>query len=1700
MSLVSLPEDFLYERLPQALLSLDERGLIQSVVGGYQDRLEDLRAYSKDFQLFFSSVGLPQTGYNVVFVDLTTTQGVVITRSLDIDATTPTDPTQLLAWATGILNVDPESGALVANARFGLDLLRYVDADILSYLASNIGAVLYASAAAQAQPDIITNSGTFTAVQASHQKLVETYFPRLKFKGTTRSFEAMGKLMGFDDVRMVPLWSRLSPRLPNDPGAAQNDADYSEVPDFYPQQVLNPFYNPLNQRDGPFFAWSGTVSNGTAATNYWTEVVNDYNPWVTFAEADASIQGGTLPMPTTGTYALADGAPHFHASVAVGTTGTFTSLGEGDCWNGLSVAVTNLGGSLCRLDILDQLSSVKYRSSFYDLGITMDADKADELFGTQTPRANADIAAAGHAYVSYSGVLTGTSPYRPFTSGTAFFNSTTGIDTSDFLTPFGGTVAFYQERREATIADAQQNFTALAQAGQNVVQALEEVRAATRQPRRAAFGYLQDEQIAYAPIPQSATLTVVPPSSGTEALGTIIGAPLPPYTTGITVYSADGTFVSEDTTNDQWPARVFHTVQAGSLSVTGFTIPETGSYSVSVTNTGASAATILVDFFGTVGPTDYPDTHEVIRPEPLQPKLYLDRPEDQMSDDQLFETLDEYPYRRDILGGGELIETDFSVVPGTAYAEYSILDQTMAVKDQTQVDYDVFVAFGDYPVPQFVVQPKGTPYTPGQRAIAFNAQFRDQASLTVNDTDPFANPGGRSFYFHAELDNVFQPGYQLYHAGLVNGVLVADADKFSGSHHLAGLQGWLPFNEHPESSLVVNDVVRTLAVQAVTGVVPQDRTWDDEQGFSLVVQPGAVVASSCVRDCDDDLTISFWVNTDNSGGLAQVDSLDVVDDIVEFGNVKFSIDWTDSPPLLSASALREDTGAWQVIGTVPLTGWQFVYLRKGALQAYFGQGSLQAVNIESYFDASSLSTTFAPNSDIDLLTVSAYSASWQVRDLRIWNQTKTPADMALVKYHAPTPTVVPYRIGHVLALNTGDRYGLQVLPNGWLAATAMPAWFRTPAYATVVRYNGDGEFEGEPYRKEVGLGGGTNLPPRWQLGEQFYSLTADGTVAVSTQTGALPGSSPLWRGDATGVPGDYITLSGPPTGQGVTATVTVSGSGSSPWPNLMEATNSAVESIWLPDDDGHVYQVQLEAQGAGVVFIATPGTASNQEQGDATAFLARPGYYLGVTGDGNVIQKPYSGTVTTPPLYLYLNDTLLEDVSGPDTLARWTDPTVFSLDYGYPVLQTAGAVLFGNTSTLLPGTYKLTLDLGNDGKVDTQFNGYRIDVTVGDTTFSNTFLQGYTGSNFRGQQELMFTLDHIVPSGWLLTLEWLNPFSDPLRGLVRQLVIYGYELRRLETNLYGVTLAPSGSAPVLTRLSLQPTSEWGAVPGGWLAQVNSYGTVSVVTHEGTFYPANDTLRSRYPLANILTGVTERKREDILVAGTYCLPDGTVTPVVLGSTPTPPDSSIIAGQLSGLVWNMAIDDNASGCVNPADQSVVMAGQAGYTYNVTLKFRGVVERKWYLNGPVTGSVVPGTDSDWLYTGSSYVQESSPQGDYGFLVTSALDGSGQIYPASGANEYVLKISNPPQVYALNNANSWYNASRYLPDFQMTVPILAGATVTLTARSIDGDEYPNGTSPGSYPVGALSMPDVTPLLNAIVLPQPFNGQWMQMDVISIT
>jgi len=128
-----------------------------------------------------------------------------------------------------------------------------------------------------------------------------------------------------------------------------------------------------------------------------------------------------------------------------------------------------------------------------------------------------------------------------------------------------------------------------------------------------------------------------------------------------------------------------------------------------------------------------------------------------------------------------------------------------------------------------------------------------------------------------------------------------------------------------------------------------------------------------------------------------------------------------------------------------------------------------------------------------------------------------------------------------------------------------------------------------------------------------------------------------------------------------------------------------------------------------------------------------------------------------------------------------------------------------------------------------------------------------------------------------------------------------------------------------------------------------------------------------------------------------------------------------------------------------------GEKGKRYKVTLRFRGVVEPMMYKNGT--------KDGDYFYVGG--------------------EPDNATY-----NIYKLSVSSPKSHYFLNRQDK-VGHRVFTIDYQKTIEIDGRATVTLLG---DGQ---NGRLISNFP--KLVVPDVKPA------PEPFNGQFVQMDVVSV-
>jgi hypothetical protein len=506
MSLQALPEDLLYTLLPEVVVTGDVRGLLWAVVGGYQDRLDDLRSYAHRMEFFLDPLETaPGGAFNSVAVTFTGPQGLRVTRSLVTSFNTPDGGEELKAWAASKLQVDI---SLVTSAAWVNDPLRHVDVNLLEYLALTIGAVAYKAATPLAE--------TAAETLRRQRQAVESYFPRLKSKGAANSFSALARLLGFKDARLTPLWGRVSPRHPADVGASQNDADFSAVPDFYPSPEISVIYDPAKLNDGPYYQWSSGALEVDASSPAYYSVVNGANPFirVTLPGGAALPTSGSVVAPEVGTYRLSGGGPHVKASVSASSSMAFQALAEGESFNGLEVVVTDTGGGGRQLSVLGRLSSVKYRTSFYTLTLLADLEQAENesIFVTRNQSLE-DLLEALRLFSDVDWIFSDSSLY--LASQTFAFTLA--------MAPFyplssGGPVG---------PSEAQLNSVKLIEAGAQASTYLDEVRAATRFPRRVTAGYVWTDAAVYAAYQSREELFVT--STAAPHAGVATGFPAPPY-------------------------------------------------------------------------------------------------------------------------------------------------------------------------------------------------------------------------------------------------------------------------------------------------------------------------------------------------------------------------------------------------------------------------------------------------------------------------------------------------------------------------------------------------------------------------------------------------------------------------------------------------------------------------------------------------------------------------------------------------------------------------------------------------------------------------------------------------------------------------------------------------------------------------------------------------------------------------------------------------------------------------------------------------------------------------------------------------------------------------------------------------------------------------------------------------------------------
>ena len=172
-----------------------------------------------------------------------------------------------------------------------------------------------------------------------------------------------------------------------------------------------------------------------------------------------------------------------------------------------------------------------------------------------------------------------------------------------------------------------------------------------------------------------------------------------------------------------------------------------------------------------------------------------------------------------------------------------------------------------------------------------------------------------------------------------------------------------------------------------------------------------------------------------------------------------------------------------------------------------------------------------------------------------------------------------------------------------------------------------------------------------------------------------------------------------------------------------------------------------------------------------------------------------------------------------------------------------------------------------------------------------------------------------------------------------------------------------------------------------------------------------------------------------------------------------DCEEVAASLAGLRWELPCVAGHTGysCAPQApqiDDPVTLGGAQGVTYYVSLRFRGVVEQNSYSGG---------TQEDYWHIGGA-----SSDGTY--------------------NIYSLTVSQPAQTFFLNAGTAGIQHCWPI-DYVRTIEVEGYAEISLQADVQDYALIINQDESGD----PIVIPDIPPY------PDPFDGQFIQMDVVSV-
>jgi hypothetical protein len=198
----------------------------------------------------------------------------------------------------------------------------------------------------------------------------------------------------------------------------------------------------------------------------------------------------------------------------------------------------------------------------------------------------------------------------------------------------------------------------------------------------------------------------------------------------------------------------------------------------------------------------------------------------------------------------------------------------------------------------------------------------------------------------------------------------------------------------------------------------------------------------------------------------------------------------------------------------------------------------------------------------------------------------------------------------------------------------------------------------------------------------------------------------------------------------------------------------------------------------------------------------------------------------------------------------------------------------------------------------------------------------------------------------------------------------------------------------------------------------------------------------------------------------------------GTTTSEPDPLEFAGEMNGYRWELPCADPTlldtcewdpsllEGAIDDPENTlhretvVTFGGDPSVIYDVEIRIRGLTEPKDFSGGEVQ---------------QQYFQIGGTPGDNDY------------------NIYSVTVGDPAQVYTLNRNEMGTGHYTFLLDYTVTIPIRGGTGVTMTM--IDPNNIaianPGGSSGASEP---YVVPEIPPF------PDAFHGQFIQMDVLSVT